>query len=61
MVKKQWLQSQFKDYDERLLESMAWETFMQQLFPFLRAQGAQGMEPLKSKPRHVTLGSPALC
>ena len=61
MVKKQWLQSQFKDYDERLLESMAWGTFMQQLFPFMQPQGTQEMEPLKGKPRHVRLGSPALC
>ncbi|HAX75571.1 MAG TPA: hypothetical protein DCY88_07015 [Cyanobacteria bacterium UBA11372] len=60
MVKKQWLQSQFKDYDERLLESMAWGTFVQQPFQFLQPQGAQGMEPLKDKLRHVRLGSPAL-
>ncbi len=36
MVKKQWLQSQFKDYDERLLEPMTWGTFVQQRCSFLQ-------------------------
>lgn len=41
MVKKQWLQSQFKDYDERLLESMTWVTFVPARFPFLQPDGVE--------------------
>jgi hypothetical protein len=60
MVKKRWLRSQFKDYDERLLKSMAWGTFIQQRFYFLQPQGKAGAEALQCITRHVRLESPAL-
>lgn len=60
MVKKRWLEYQFKDYDRHLLDVYSMANFYAAAVPVsATAKGADG-ELLKCTPSRAKLGSPAL-